>query len=96
MERTLQWPVPLAAIGTIIVTAATFWRYALDHHEGLPGGYLPIAIGTLLVGLLVALCSYFARPTPLRRAFPAIASGVVASIAFMIVLLATLIASFGS
>ena len=93
MERTSRWSVLLAVTGSILVTAVTFWHYAQAHREGHPGGYLPLAIGGLLVGLLAAACSYF---NGLRHTFTAIASGVVAAITFMAVLLATLISCFGS
>ena len=93
MERTSQWSVPLAVIGSTLVTAVTFWHYAQAHREGHPGGYLPLAIGGRLIGLLVAFCSYL---TGSRHAFPAIATGATSTIAFMAILLATLISCFGS
>jgi|APMI01.1.fsa_nt_gi drug/metabolite transporter (DMT)-like permease len=93
MERTSQWSEPLAVVGSIFITSVTFWQYAQAHRAAHPGGYLPLAIGALLIGLLVAACNYFNGS---RRAYSAIASGVVSAVVFIAVLLATLILCFGS
>jgi len=71
----------------------TFLNYAQAHREGRPGGFAPIIIGSLLVGLLVSTCSYFNRS---RNTFAAAVSGIISAIAFFSVLLATLISCFGS
>lgn len=95
MERT-TWFVPLAAIGSILVTAATFLQYAHAHRADQPGGYLPIFLGALAIGLLATLCSYFVASKPARSAFTAFVSGVSAAVVFAVVLVVTLIWSFGS
>jgi hypothetical protein len=91
-----KWSVPLSAIGSIIVAAATFLHYANAHRQTKPGGYFALALGALTVGLLVTLGSYFNRPKPMRSRVAAILSGVFASIVFVLILLATLVWSFGS
>ena len=75
------------------MTAVTFWQYALAHREGQPGGYLPIAIGAVLVGFLTMLCSYLTKP---HNPSTAIVSGVISTIAFAVVMLGALISCFGS
>ena len=96
MERSVSWPVPVVAIGSVLATVATLFQYIQAHHVGQPGGYLPIVFGAIAVGLLVAGCGYFAKPQTARSGFAAVLLGVIASMAFFGVLLATLIWSFGS
>lgn len=91
-----KWPVPLSAIGIILVTAATFLHYSNAHSQAEPGGYLAFALGALAVGLLVTLGSYLSRSKPIRSLFAAILSGAFASIVFVLVFLAILVRSFGS
>jgi hypothetical protein len=80
-----KWSVPLSAIGSIIVTAATFLHYANAHRQTKPGGYFAMVLGALAVGLLAALGSYFNRPRPMRSGVAATLSGVFASIVFVLV-----------
>ena len=91
-----KWSTPLSVIGSIIVAAATFSHYANAHRQTEPGGYFALALGALAVGLLVTIGSYFNRQKPMRSRFAATLSGVFASIVFVLVLLATLVRSFGS
>ena len=96
MGRSSQWSIPLAVIGSILIASATFLQYAKAHRAGQPGGYFPIILGALVVGLLATLCSYFSQLKLTRSASVAVLSGATASIAFFAVLLATLISCFGS
>ena len=96
MERPASWPVPLAAIGSILATVATLLQYIQTHRAGQPGGYLPMVFGALAVGLLVAGCYYFAKPQAARSGFSAVILGALASLAFFGTLLVTLIWGFGS
>jgi hypothetical protein len=91
-----KWPVPLSAIGIILVTAATFLHYSNAHSQAEPGGYLAFALGALAIGLLVTLGSYFSRPKSMRSSFAATLAGVFASIVFVLVFLAILVRNFGS
>jgi hypothetical protein len=96
MERSASLPVPLAAIGSVLATAATLLLYIQAHHAGHPGGYAPVMLGAIAVGLLVAGCSYFGKLQAARSGFAAILLGVLASVAFFGILFVTLIWGFGS
>ena len=96
MERSASWPLPLAAIGSVLATAATLFQYIQAHRAGESGGYLPIVFGAFAVGLLVAGCSYFAKPEAARSILTSGLLGALASGAFIATLFATLIWAFGS
>ena len=93
MEKPSQWQIPLAVVGAIIVTSMTFLQYVQAHREGHPGGYLPLAIGALFVGIVVSACTYFSGR---RHVFSAIACGIGTAVLFIGVLLATITWSYGS
>lgn len=96
MERPGSWPVPLTAIGSVLITTATLVQYIQTHRAGQSGGYLPIVFGAFAFGLLVAGCDYFAKPKAARSAHTSSVIGTLASAAFFAVVLAALIWSFGS
>jgi hypothetical protein len=66
------------------------------HRVGEPGGYIPIILGALSVGLLVSGCTYFAAPQHVRSGVASTLPGVLASVTFAGVLSAVLILAFGS
>ena len=96
MERSASWPIPLAVIGSVLATAVTLFQYIQAHRAGQAGGYLPIVIGALVVGLLVAGCGYFAKQEAARSALASGLLGALASAAFIAILFVTLIGAFGS
>lgn len=96
MEKSASWLVLVASIGSILATSATLLQYIQAHREAQPGGYLPIILGAVFVGLLVAGCNYFAKLQNQRSGFTAVLLGVLASIVFIGILFVTLIWSFGS
>jgi hypothetical protein len=96
MERSAPWLVLLTAIGSILATATTLLQYIQAHRIGQPGGYLPMIFGALAIGLLVAVCGYFAKPQAVRSGSAAVLQGVLASMASLSILFVTLIWGFGS
>jgi hypothetical protein len=96
MERSASWPISVAAIGSILVTVATLLVHIQAHRAGQSGGYLPIILGAISVGLLVSGCDYFARPPVVRTRFASVLTGALASLTFTGVLLTALILGFGS
>lgn len=94
MERRARWYVLLAAVGSIAIACATLLQYIHAHRTGQPAGYLPLALGALAAGLLVAMCSRLAAPRSTAIVIAVI--GVVASLAFAAILVVTLIWGFVS
>ena len=96
MERSSSPSVTVAAIGSVLLCAATLFHYVVSHRLGQPGGYFPLAIGTIGMWVLVAICSYFAQSAGARSALSAALQGLLAALAFLAINLATLIWAFGS
>jgi hypothetical protein len=94
MERRARWYVLLAAIGSVLIACATLLQYIHAHRAGQPGGYLPLALGALADGLLVAMCGRLTAPRSTAIAIAVV--GIVASVTFAAVLVVTLIWGFGS
>ena len=94
MERRARWYVPLAAIGSVIIACATLLQYIYAHRTGEPAGYLPLTLGSIATGLLVAMFSRLAAPRSTAHVIAVI--GLVASVTFAAILMVTLIWGFGS
>lgn len=94
MERRARWYVLLAALGSVLITCATLLQYIHAHRTGQPAGYLPLALGALAAGLLVAMCSRLAAPKSTAIVIAII--GTLATVTFATILVVTLIWSFGS
>ena len=94
MERRARWYVLLAAVGSVLIACATLLQHIHAHRTGQPAGYMPLALGALAAGLLVAMCSRLAAPRS-TATFTAII-GTLACVAFAAILVATLISGFGS
>jgi len=94
MERRARLYVILAAIGSVLIACATLLQYISAHRTGVPGGYLPIVLGSLATGLLVAMFSRLAAPKSTATVLAVI--GLLASAAFAAILVVTLIWGFGS
>jgi drug/metabolite transporter (DMT)-like permease len=92
MERRVRWYVLLAAVGSVLIACATLLQYIHAHRTGQPAGYVPLALGALAAGLLVAMCSRLAA----RRSTAIVIAliGVLASLAFAAILVVTLIWGF--
>jgi hypothetical protein len=96
MQKSSYLFFSFAVIGTVGITAITILQYIQAHHENQPGGYLPLFIGAVLVGLLAAICSYFASSASGRSALLALLIGLISSLAFSGILICTLVLGFGS
>ena len=96
MDRAARWPILIATIGIGLAAVAIFFEYLQANQAGHPGGYAPLLLGTLVVGLLVSVCHYLAAPRPTRSIIRALMVGVTFSVVFMGVFTATLIWRFGS
>jgi hypothetical protein len=95
--KQLTWlAVPIASLGSRLAVAATLLYYAQVHRLGVPGGYLPIGLGAVCVGLLAGIGGFLAA-SPRWRSIP-VAAGVVVvtTLAASGLLLVTLIWAFGS
>jgi hypothetical protein len=95
--RQLSWlAVPVAALGSSLAVAATCLHYALAHRHGISGGYLPLALGAVCVGLLAGTGGFLVAPPQWRTIPIAVVIALVASLAAFGLLLVTLIWAFGS
>ena len=95
--KQLTWlAVPIAALGSGLAVAATLLYYAQAHRLGVPGGYLPMGLGAVCVGLLSGIGGFLVA-SPRWRSIP-VAAGVVlvTTLAASGLLLVTLIWAFGS
>lgn len=93
MERRARWYVLLAAIGSVVITCATLLHYINAFRTGEPAGYLPLALGALATGLLVAMFSRLAAPRSTSM-FSVIIGGL-ATVTCAAILLVTLIWGLG-
>jgi hypothetical protein len=96
MERSSSSSVTIAAIGSVLVCAATLFQYIESHRLGQLGGYFPLVIGAASIWILVASCGYFARSVNVRSKLTAALQGLLAALAFVAINVATLIWAFGS
>jgi hypothetical protein len=96
MQKSAYLFFSFAVIGTVGITAITILQYIQAHHENLPGGYLPLFVGAALIGLLTAICSYFASSSSGRSPLLALLIGSLSSLAFFGILICRLIVGFGS
>jgi len=96
MQKTSYWFYSFAIVGTVSVTAITLLQYISTHREHRPGGYFPIFLGALLVGLITLFSSYFASSTSDRSVSQAVIAGLLSAIAFFGILTVVLILAFGT
>ncbi|MBF6025045.1 hypothetical protein [Lysobacter niastensis] len=95
--KQLSWlVVPVAALGSALVVAATLLHYAQAHRQGDPGGYLSIGLGAICVGLLAGVGVFLVASPRWRAISVAFGVALVTSLATCGLLLATLIRAFGS
>jgi hypothetical protein len=96
MRQIAWWFVPVAVLAGNFCVAATLLHHIEAHRLGVPGGYLPIALGSVGVGLCAGAGS-FITSVPEWRSIPlavAIASGVSLMTAGL--LLVILVRAFGT
>jgi len=96
MRQIARWIVPVAVLASALCVAATLLYHIEANRLGVPGGYLPIALGSVGVGLCAGVGSFISS-APDLRSIPltvAVASGV--SLLTAGLLLAILIRAFGT
>ena len=96
MKQRSWWSIPIVAVGSGVAVAATLLHHMQAYRAGVPGGYLVFGLGTLSVGVLAGVGTYFTAPATRRAIQKAAAVTVGVSLATAGVLLATLIWAFGS
>lgn len=78
MRQIAWWFVPVTVLAGTFCVAVTLLHHIEAHRLGVPGGYLPIALGSVGVGLCAGAGSFIASD-PESRSIPqavGIASGV--------------------
>lgn len=96
MRRIAWWFVPVAVLVGAFCVAGTLLHHIEAHRLGVPGGYLPMVVGSVGVGLCAGAGSFIASASN-RRSIPvmvAVAGGV--SLVTAGLLLVTLIRAFGT
>jgi len=96
MKQLPQWFVPTTTIGSLIIIAVSLLHYAQSRRAGVPGGYSAICLGSLGVGLLIAMCIYFAAAPQERSVLASLRGGGLSALVSAAILFATLIWVFGS
>jgi hypothetical protein len=96
MNQIKWWSAPISALGGGIAVAATLLHYIQAHGLGVPGGYLPLALGAISVGLLAGVGGYYSASPHRRIISSAVAAAIVVSFATAGLLVVTLVWAFGS
>ena len=95
--KQLSWvAVPVVALGSALAVASTLLHHTQAHRLGVPGGYLPLGLGAVCVGLVASVGCFLVAPQERRSVPAAILVALVVAFATSGLLLATLIWAFGS
>jgi hypothetical protein len=86
----------VAAVGGIIVFAATFFAYANAHATVAPASYAPFLLGSSCFAALVGLVTYAASLNGAGRLWQSVVAALVAGVSFVLSLLFVLVNTFGS
>jgi hypothetical protein len=96
MTHSPRLAVLVAAFGSATAMALTLLHYAQSHRAAAPGGYLAWMLCAAFVGLLCGAGSHWAAPLDRRSGPTAIAIGALGAFLTAILLLATLVWTYGS
>jgi hypothetical protein len=95
MKQVSRWPVPLASLGSAVILAVTLLHYIQAHRLGVPGGYAPTFLAATAAGAIAGACSYFVAPLGQRSGISAALIGAIVALAFVCLLVVTLVSGFG-
>jgi hypothetical protein len=81
--RLISWLPALAAVGAMLILAATLFPYFAASHNHTVAGYVPLTIGLLAIMVLSASLTFAASPVGTSRHGRAVGAGALVGISFV-------------
>jgi site-specific recombinase len=94
--KLISWLPSATVISAIFILAATLFPYFETRHRNTVAGYLPIAVGLVVIMALTSFLTFIVSPPDTRRFSTAVGAGALVGVAFFFVFLLFTLNTLGS